>query len=90
MCTFDGVKQSLTQPRLPRTFCGALNSKRGKLAYLSFISEKGPASLDPPPWRLRANLSATGICESEFAAAAMVPFSDRRGRYAFASRREGK
>lgn len=33
------------------------------------------------------HLSATGICESEFAiAAVIVPFSDRRGRYAFASR----
>lgn len=40
----------------------------------------------PASCKSSRHLSATGICESEFAVAVMVPFSDRRGRYAFASR----
>lgn len=85
------------QSRLSRTFSNLipLNSK-GKvtyLVYLSFITEKGSASIHchhADLAQIVGNLSATGICESEFAVAVMVPFSDRRERYAFASRREGK
>lgn len=60
-----------------------------------FITEKSLRVIrsSPPSCWLSANrrhLFAIGICESEFAVAVMVPFSDRRRRYAFASRREGK
>jgi len=72
------------------TFCGALNSK-GKVTYLFIVHHWGRFRVTRPAGicRLRANrrhLSATRICESEFAGTVMVPFSDRWGRYAFASR----